>query len=397
MSRYHSYINTAVALLDTYKGEQPFAIFIKNYYAQHKKYGSKDRKQITTLCYNYFRIGFAAKDSSVERKILIANFLCSCESNDLLENFHPEWNGQANLPLDKKLELLKDEFDINRIFPFKKQLSEVVNSESYGRSMLVQPSLFLRIRPQCRVTTLKKLSAATLDYKLLPADCVELPPATNADAFFIIDKEVVVQDINSQQVLNYLFLNERSLLKPIGKVISVWDCCAASGGKSLLAYDMLKGKLDITVSDIRLSIIQNLHQRFKRADLKIYKYFIEDSGDKIKKSAALSYQLIICDAPCTGSGTWGRTPEQLCYFKPALLKDYSDRQKRIVSNVATHLLKDGIFVYITCSVFKEENEIIADFIVAELGLTLLHQEILAGFDVKGDTMFVAIFKKIISG
>ena len=83
----------------------------------------------------------------------------------------------------------------------------------------------------------------------------------------------------------------------------------------------------------------------------------------------------------------------MCYFKPALIKDYADRQKKIVSNAATHLLKDGIFVYITCSVFKDENENIAEFITANSGFTLLHQEILEGFDKKGDTMFVAVFKK----
>lgn len=393
MSRFHSYINTAVSLLDGYKGEQPFAIFIKNYFSLHKKYGSKDRKQISTLCYNYFRIGFALKDSSVERKILIANFLCASASTDFLGVMHAEWNLQAHLPLDEKLEILKDEFDINRIFPFKKQLSDSINSNVFYRSLLLQPSLFLRIRPQCKVTTLKKLSDSLLEHQILPADCIELPPATNADAIFIIDKEVVIQDINSQQVLNYLLLNERAILKPIGKTVSVWDCCAASGGKTLLAYDLLKAKLDITVSDIRLSIIQNLHQRFKRANLKTYKYFVEDIAAADKKTTAINYQLIICDAPCTGSGTWGRTPEQLCYFKQATIKEYADKQKIIVTNASTHLLNQGIFVYITCSVFKEENENIADFIVENLGLTQLHREVLEGYDKKGDTMFVAIFKK----
>ena len=393
MSRFHSYINTAVSLLDAYKGEQPFAIFIKNYFSQHKKYGSKDRKQITALCYNYFRIGFALKESTIERKILVANFLCSSVSSDFLQTLRPEWNEKAQLSLDEKLDLLKEEFDVARIFPFKKQLSASINCDRYSRSMLIQPSLFLRVRPQCRVSTFKKLSSSLLEHQMQGADCIELPPSTNADATFIIDKEVIVQDINSQQVLNYLLVNERSLLKYVGKALSVWDCCAASGGKSLLAYDILKAKLDITVSDIRLSIIQNLHQRFKRADVKNYKYFIEDIGAVATKPSATNYQLIICDAPCTGSGTWGRTPEQLCYFKQGTIREYADRQKRIVRNAATHLLKDGIFVYITCSVFKEENEDIAAFIAAEVGLAQLHQEILEGYDKKGDTMFVAIFKK----
>jgi 16S rRNA (cytosine967-C5)-methyltransferase len=43
--------------------------------------------------------------------------------------------------------------------------------------------------------------------------------------------------------------------------IKLWDCCAASGGKSLLAVDTL-GNIDLTVSDVRSSIIHNLKHRF---------------------------------------------------------------------------------------------------------------------------------------
>jgi len=57
--RYHSYLNTAKNIIENYKGEIPFAVFIKKYFSAKKKYGSKDRKQITALCYNYFRLGKA--------------------------------------------------------------------------------------------------------------------------------------------------------------------------------------------------------------------------------------------------------------------------------------------------------------------------------------------------
>ena len=103
--------------------------------------------------------------------------------------------------------------------------------------------------------------------------------------------------------------------------------------------------------------------------------------------------MIICDAPCTGSGTWSRTPEQLSFFNLNDLEKYSGIQKRIAGNVVPHLKKDGIFVYITCSVFKEENEAVAGFIRDTLHLNLLHQEILKGFDWRADNMFVAVFKK----
>ncbi len=395
MSRFHSYINTSAKLIAKYKGEKPFAVFIKVLFAKEKKYGSKDRKQISSLCYNYFRLGFAMKDSSVEQKIIVATFLCEHAPSEFLQKISPELNEKINWPLYKKFLLLKDQFLITDIFPFKNLLSQRVNIETYCLSILEQPFLFLRIRPQCRITTLKKLEKSKLDCQLISEDCIQLSPGTNAEDFFSIDKEVVVQDHNSQQVLNYLQLNERTLFdKEISaQGLSVWDCCAASGGKSILLVDILKQKIDLTVSDIRLSIVLNLHQRFKRANIKQYKYFIADIGNIQFTPPATNYQLIICDAPCTGSGTWGRTPEQLCFFDESTVKEFTEKQKRIVSNTVPHLKEGGIFVYITCSVFKQENEAIADFVADEFNLKLLHQEILMGTDKKADTMFVAVFKK----
>ncbi len=395
MSRFHSYINTSAKLIAKYKGEKPFAVFIKGFFAKEKKYGSKDRKQISSLCYNYFRLGFAMKDSSVEQKIIVATFLCEHAPSEFLQKISPELNEKINWPLYKKFLLLKDQFLITDIFPFKNLLSQRVNIETYCLSILEQPFPFLRIRPQCRVTTLKKLEKSKLDYQLISEACIQLSPGTNAEDFFSIDKEVVVQDHNSQQVLNYLQLNETTLFDKeiLAQGLSVWDCCAASGGKSILLVDILKQKIDLTVSDIRISIVLNLHQRFKRANIKQYKYFIADIGNIQFTPPATNYQLIICDAPCTGSGTWGRTPEQLCFFDESTVKEFNGKQKRIVSNTVPHLKEGGIFVYITCSVFKQENEAIADFVADEFNLKLMHQEILMGTDKKADTMFVAVFKK----
>lgn len=395
MSRYHSYINTSVKLIKLYKGEQPFAIFIKAFFSKEKKYGSKDRKQISTLCYNYFRLGFAMKNASVEERIMVATFLCEKEPSDFLEEINPEWNEKIILPLNQKLVLIKDQFLSTDIFPYKQALSISVDAETYCLSMLEQPYLFLRIRPQCRVATLKKLERSKLSYQLINDTCIQLPAATNVEDFFIIDKEVVVQDRNSQQVLNYLQINEATLFAGEAQQIglSTWDCCAASGGKSILLNDVVKQKIDLTISDIRWGIVMNLHQRFEKANIKAYKYFIADIGDMQFTPPTTNYHLIICDVPCTGSGTWGRTPEQLCFFNATAIKSYSDKQKRIVSNVLPHLKNGGIFVYITCSVFKEENEVIAGFLKDTFNAELLHQEIIKGYDKKADTMFVAIFKK----
>jgi 16S rRNA (cytosine967-C5)-methyltransferase len=99
------------------------------------------------------------------------------------------------------------------------------------------------------------------------------------------------------------------------------------------------------------------------------------------------------DAPCTGSGTWSRTPENLFYFKPEIIDDFAQRQKQIVTNVMPYLQKGGLFFYITCSVFKKENEDVANFIKEKFELQILHMELLKGYDKKADSMFVAVFSK----
>jgi 16S rRNA (cytosine967-C5)-methyltransferase len=397
MSRFHSYINTAQKIIETYQGDKPFAGFIKQFFAANKKYGSKDRRQISSFCYNYFRLGFAGKDLSIDEKMMLATFLCEREPSLLLENLQPEWNNLIELPTEKKLAILKTPFSLSDIFPFSDHLSEGIDFTAFCKSFLVQPALFIRIRPQTKTTTLKKLEKSKLTYKFLNESCVQLTTSDNVEEYFTIDKEVVVQDYNSQKVLDYLKIKkiwpgtDRDQFK--GK-LKVWDCCAASGGKSILLTDILNEPFDLIVSDVRASIILNLHQRFKRALIKEYKYFIADISIPDFGQEGLKPDIIICDAPCSGSGTWSRTPEQLYFFKKQTIAQYSTLQKKIIGNAISHLRSEGLFIYITCSVFKEENEEIAALIEANYDCKLLQQQLLTGYNLKADSMFVAVFQKL---
>ncbi len=391
MSRYNSYLDSAGKILLKYKGQEPFAEFIKKYFAHYKKYGSRDRKQITSLCYNYFRLGNPVLNIPIEQRILLGTFLCEYKRSDFLENIKPEWNDLIEEPLEKKLAISNRQLPITNIFSYKDELSEGIDVEKFSTSFLIQPDLFLRIRPGNSKRVTGKLAGAGLIFKSVSKSCIALPNASKIDTVIELDKEAVVQDYNSQGIGDFFKLevsNQESQ-------INVWDCCAASGGKSIMAYD-INPNIELTVSDKRESILQNLHKRFAKAGIKKYNSFVADLASDNRQLLTQKYDLIICDAPCTGSGTWSRTPEQLFYFKKPVIEKYATLQKQIVQNVVPYLKPGGHFLYITCSVFKKENEDIVKYIEEKYDMEVQRMEILKGYEIKADTMFAALLTAPVS-
>lgn len=383
MSRFHSYLNSAKQVLETYKGEEPFASFLKKFFAANKKYGSKDRKQIAHLCYCFFRLGKAAINETSEEKVLTALFLCSNQPNEILAALRPEWNGKTGLTLKDKLSLLN--YQLSSVFPWKEELSDGMDYEKFCESFFIQPDLFLRIRPGHAEQVLFKLNRADIAYEFISPFTIRLPNNFRTEDFLELDKEVVVQDYNSQRIMELI------PMKP-GRTDKVWDCCAGSGGKSILAFD-LNPEIDLTVSDVRESILINLKKRFKEAGIKRYNSFSEDLTKPDFDLSSSGFDLTICDAPCSGSGTWARTPEQLYFFDVKKISEYAALQQKIVSNAVKQLKPGGHFLYITCSVFKKENEMMVDFMKQELHLVPERKELLKGYDMKADTMFAALLQK----
>src|SRR4051812_25063100 len=123
MSRFHSHIATAASIIQNYDGVQPLAQWLKAFFAADKKYGSTDRKTITSLCYYYYRTGHAWRNKTVREKILSGLFICENES-DILALMWPELNVNITLPLKEKLSLLEIRSD--DIFPFADLLSDKI-------------------------------------------------------------------------------------------------------------------------------------------------------------------------------------------------------------------------------------------------------------------------------
>lgn len=389
VSRYHSYINSAKTILELYKGEEPFASFIKKQFATNKKYGSRDRKTIAHLCYCYFRLGKSLNQLQIEERIMIALFLNSSTANEIIQHLKSKWNENSVLSIHEKLQLIYASFDYKELFPFVDELSDGVEAEPFCLSHFVQPDLFLRIRPGMKETVLKKLTNASIDFEIKSDDCIALPNATKIDELLQLNKEAVVQDWSSQRVAELLQL---STINRKQSTLNVWDCCAASGGKSIMLYDLMPD-VELTVSDIRNSILVNLHNRFTEAGIKKYNSLVLDLSIEQMRNSYKSFDLIIADVPCTGSGTWGRTPENLTFFKTEQIAKYVSLQKSITGNCISSLKPNGYLLYITCSVFKKENEEVVKFLEENQNLELIDKKILKGYEQKADSMFAALLKK----
>ncbi len=390
---HQSHLNTAVAIIGAYEGKEPFHFFSKHYFSQHKKYGSRDRKKITTLCYQYFRLGYAGVSLNTADKILAAHFLCETEPSALLAHFRPLWNEQIGTTLDEKLLLLKEWVYLPDVFPFCDDLSAAIVAEAFVRSFFRQPRLYLRVRPGAMEAVREKLNLAGIAFATPEPDTIALPNTTKTDTLFSPDVQVVVQDISSQRVGRFIL---QALAGLQGVTVRAWDCCAASGGKSILLYDLAGGAVDLTVADIRPSILHNLQDRFARAGIHGYQMLIADlsvpESELLRQKIQTPFNLIICDVPCSGSGTWSRTPEQLPGYNRDETAHYAALQQKIVTSAARFLAEGGYFLYITCSVFAQENEAMAYFIRDRLGLALQAMQVFEGYKEQGDTMFAALFR-----
>jgi 16S rRNA (cytosine967-C5)-methyltransferase len=198
-----------------------------------------------------------------------------------------------------------------------------------------------------------------------------------------------VQDYNSQKTLDLVKEMGHKLNSPL----TIWDCCAGSGGKSILAFDIFEN-IKLSVSDSRKNILHNLRIRFGKAGIKNYELFLSDL-QKPNPNLKNTFDLIIADVPCSGSGTWSRTPEQLIFFSRIQSEKHVITQRKIIENSIPHLKVNGHLLYITCSVFKRENEENAAFFQQQFHLNLLKMEYLKGYEYRADTMCVALFEKVV--
>lgn len=153
-----------------------------------------------------------------------------------------------------------------------------------------------------------------------------------------------VQDEGSQIVSDLIFARPGD---------QVFDMCAGAGGKTLaLAADM-ENKGQVHAWDVSAQRLKPIFERVRRAGIRNVQIHDpkSDLADLVGKM-----DRVVVDAPCTGSGTWRRRPETKWKLTKETLETRLTEQEEVLSQAAPFVRPGGFLIYITCSIFPEENE-----------------------------------------
>ncbi len=140
--------------------------------------------------------------------------------------------------------------------------------------------------------------------------------------------------------------------KPGEQVI---DLCAGAGGKTLALAAMMQGKGRLIATDSDKRQLAPIHERLSRAgvhnaEVRAPKGDVDPLAD-IKGSA----DLVLVDAPCTGTGTWRRNPDAKWRMRPGALEIRLKDQAEVLARAAKLVKPGGRIAYVTCSVLPAEN------------------------------------------
>ncbi len=131
----------------------------------------------------------------------------------------------------------------------------------------------------------------------------------------------------------------------------VFDFCAGTGGKSLIFAQLMQNKGFIQAYDSSYKRLSELGKRAFRAKATIIKT-VTRLPETHKK-----FDFVVVDAPCTGTGTWRRTPDMRWNITENQIQSIVRTQAEILDKAAEYVKNGHYLVYITCSLTRDENEL----------------------------------------
>lgn len=388
--KLHRYVYAAMDVLRDYTVDLPLQHHLRHFFRENGKYGSRDRKWIRELCYAYFRTGERFSGLSLQERILFSFFLVHQVNERFASEIvaplpidEPDFSQERSVKL-KRLQELTPILLTKDAFSFEGNYSASLDAGRWMQALNDQPKVWLRVNNGFHDKVFAALNEASIPFIQHPElpFALSLPPGLAVDKTPVIEKGwAEVQDLSSQKTLLGLRFDPHA----------EWlDACTASGGKSLLLLAM-QANVRLTVSDNRATMLENLRERFARCGVKNYTAIVHDWTTGNPFGTEKKFDGILADVPCTGSGTWARTPEQMAVFSMDKLNAMVQLQRSILQSLLPLLKPGGCLIYITCSVFAAENEDQREWL-QENGLQLLDEQLFQGSTENADTLYRLVLR-----
>lgn len=337
-------VQAAIDLLDAIvdaarEGGAAADTLISRYFRDRRYAGSKDRRAVRDLVYAAIRLCAERPESGRAAMLALAD-----ERPDLAGLFDGSVHGPAPIVPDEP----KAQAGLvpQWLIP---QLAEPV------RLPAEQAALLTRAPLDIRVNTLKA-DAEDVRAMFLEADvfdrvpnALRLPEGTPVEQSPASrDGLVEVQDIGSQMIVQAC---------AAAPGMTVIDLCAGAGGKTLGLAAAMQGRGRLIAADVNRERLSRLPERAARAGADNIETLLLDAGREAEKLAPLAgtADVVLVDAPCSGTGTWRRNPEARWRLTPERLARLVAEQARILDLAAPLVKPGGRLVYAVCALTDAEG------------------------------------------
>ena len=404
------YLSILNILLEVYSGKNLNEVLIR--------YNDQDSfPKIKNISYgvlrNYFSINYSidklVKHSNLQSRIILqigifelkysqkpeyavindlVNFIFDLTENEKIKNFI---NGVLREYLRQTEEL---ELNIQKDYSLKYNIPDwiITKLKKQSKENYLQilngfnhhPAFGLRInnRKISQVEYILKLDEANLEYQLFQNKISLVKPINISLLPFFNDGFVSIQDIAAQSSIEIL-------TKYQVQAKYVLDACAAPGGKTCQLLENIN--CEVVALDIDQTRLNKVSDNLKRlnlvAELKL--------GNAMNKSwwNKKLFDLIIADVPCSASGTLKRNPDIKINRRESDIVNFVETQRNIVINLWDMLDTNGFMLYITCSIFKEENQDNIEWFKSNLNDFELIEQFQIIPTEYNDSLFYALIKK----
>lgn len=347
---------TAIEMLDRILSGQPAGLTLTNWGRQARYAGSRDRAAVRDVVFDCLRRrkSFAHQaDEETGRGLVLAYAVG--EGLDLAALFDGLGHNPDMVTEEERARLARDDPAPDHVLLDYPEFLDASLRRSLGdRFQPVLEAMTRRAPVDLRVNRGK--ATPPVAEATLRGDGIEVEPVDGVETALRITENprkvgqsvayreglVELQDASSQQV---------TLFSEAEAGMEVLDYCAGGGGKSLALYDMMRGKGHVTAHDIAAVRMNDLPARAARAGARIKVVGHEDPS--LKPGA---FDLVFVDAPCSGTGSWRRTPDAKWRLKASDIRRLLEVQASVLEHASKLVRPGGTLLYATCSILVEEND-----------------------------------------